>query len=323
MNKINSCAPGKTILFGEHSVVYGYPAIAMAIDIQSYCEISKASKDIIELIFDNYGIKLHSAHYLELINSIPEKFKHFALCFQLFKKDYGIEFENIRIHLTSDLFPGSGLGSSASTSVALINAINKFYRLDLSKEEISDIGYKMEEVVHGSPSGIDNTTCTYGNIINYEKGKFEFLTSPVDLKILISYTDIEHDTKKAINNIKMLKEEKPDLVSNYLKEMGSIARTAKKALHSGNILEMGRLMNRNQQLLSLLGVSNEKIDVINKIANNNGAYGSKLTGAGLGGCVITLGEKKTLERISQLLKNKNIMNFLTSINEKGVRTDEE
>jgi mevalonate kinase len=323
MKKINSCAPGKTILFGEHSVVYGYPAISMAINIQSYCEITEISEDSIELIFDSYNIKLRSAQYLELIDSIPEKFKQFSLCFQIFKRDYGIEFENTRIHLSSDLFPGSGLGSSASTSIALINGINNFYQLGLSREDMSDIGYKMEEVVHGSPSGIDNTTCTYGNIINYEKGEFEFLTSPVDLKILISYTDIEHDTKKAINNIKMLKEEKPDIVSKYLKEMGSIAKSAKKALGSGNILEMGRLMNRNQQLLSLLGVSNEKIDFINKIANSNGAYGSKLTGAGLGGCVITLGEKKTLERISQLLKKREITNFLTSINEKGVRTDEE
>jgi mevalonate kinase len=77
-------------------------------------------------------------------------------------------------------------------------------------------------------------------------------------------------------------------------------------------------MNRNQQLLSLLGVSNKKIDLINKIALQNGAYGSKLTGAGLGGCVISFGEREALQKISTILNEKNISNFLTTRNETGV-----
>ncbi|TXT59125.1 MAG: putative Mevalonate kinase [Promethearchaeota archaeon] len=318
MKHVKSAAPGKTILFGEHSVVYGFPAIAMAINIQTKCELQEIQKDIIELRFKNYGLSLNSSSLSKLITSFPESFKQYGLCFKMLHEKYGIEFNKLRVTLSSDLFPGSGLGSSASTAVSLISAINNFYDLNLLKEDISKLAYKMEEIVHGSPSGIDNTICTFGNIIMYKQGNFEFLESFSDLQILISYTNIEHDTKNAINSIKKLKKKRPGLVSKYLKEMGEIANSAKMELIDGNLVSLGDLMNRNQQLLSLLGVSNKKIDLINKIALQNGAYGSKLTGAGLGGCVISLGERKALQKISIILNEKNIPNFLTTRNETGV-----
>lgn len=320
MNSITATAPGKCILFGEHVVVYGYPAIAAAISLYSSCKIEPSSTTN-QLDFKNYNQSFEFLSIDDLILKIPSRFKQISECLKIFNKKFNVSFNGIKITINSSLFPSSGLGSSASIAVALVAALNTFYKLNLTRETISEIAFEMEKIIHGTPSGIDNTTCTFGNLLFYQKGKHRFLKVPLELNLLITYTNIEHNTKQAIEIVRKKKDDNPDDIEEIFKNFEKVILSGEKALQNGDAKEIGLLMSDNQALLDTIGISNDIINKIIDIALKHGAYGSKLTGAGLGGCVISIGSKKKLEKISKILSKKGYESFITTIDREGVKIE--
>ncbi len=319
--RVTSKVPGKCILFGEHAVVYGFPSISMAIPLNSTCIVEENKLNSIELNFKTINKKYEGSNLVDIEQKIPSNYSQFILGLNSLGNKFDIEIKDIRIELSSDIIPNAGLGSSASTSIALISAVSEFYGLNLKKADIFNFALEMEKITHGNPSGIDHTTCLYGNILFYQKGKpFHIVYPPDDFQVLITYTNQEHDTKEVISNVKRLKDEKSHLFDSIVDKIGFYTEIAELELVSGNYEEVGKLMNFNQDLLSQLNVSNETIDKINEIALKNGAYGSKLTGAGLGGCVITLGEEKELKKIAKIFKSQGYWNFLTTQDKNGAIT---
>jgi mevalonate kinase len=317
MKSISASAPGKVILLGEHAVVYGFPAIAMAISIRSTCNIESIDQGI-KLYLNDYNLVLNFSNLSQFQEEIPDKFKQFSLILGILKKEYNIDVKNIKITLNSEILPGSGLGSSASIAAALITALNAFYNLKLKNDTISDLAFKMEEITHGTPSGIDNTVCTHGNILFFRKGKIHYVNVSTDFSLLITYSHMEHNTKRAVLNIKKLTEEHPSLINEIFKKIGLYTEKAEKLLLDGNLRELGNIMNKNQNLLEQLHLSNDPISEIVNTAMNNGAYGSKITGAGLGGCVITLANDEELSQISILLQKKGYRSFIAKLDTEGV-----
>lgn len=319
LKSITSISPGKSILFGEHAVVYGYPAIATAISIKSYCQIEQFDQGKIIIHLRNYGTFFEAPNLEILRSQIPSKYQQFCAGLQHFKEHYDIETKNILINIESDLFPGAGLGSSASISVAMIFALNSYFQLNLEKNQINKIAYELEKIIHGTPSGIDNTVCTYGNAIFFQQGDFEFIDIKDDIPLLVTYTNVEHNTKEAIGRIRDLKTKNPNKTEKLFKKIEELTNQAKEELEKGNIRRLGELMNKNQNYLTKLQISNKEINEVVRTANDNGAFGSKLTGAGLGGCVISIGQKEKLERIALKLEKKGYDSFLAKSDTKGVR----
>ncbi|MBD3229620.1 MAG: mevalonate kinase [Candidatus Lokiarchaeota archaeon] len=313
-------APGKCILFGEHSVVYGYPAISMGISLKSKCMIKKVEQNGIQINLKNFNDHYEFTNLKQLINDPSFNHSQIKKGLKLISSKLKKELNNIIIEISSDLLTGSGLGSSASTSVALMAALNDFYDLNLSKRELSKLAYELEKIVHGTPSGIDNTTCTFGNLIYFQNNEFKILNIPRDFNLIITYTGVIHKTAKAINHIKKVKDQYPILTSIILQNIGKITQIAREEIRNENLDGIGTLMNMNQGLLSSLGVSNHVISHINEISLENGAYGSKLTGAGLGGCVVTLGTD--LHNLSNILNKKGYKNFLVEVDKEGVKIEE-
>jgi len=311
-------APGKCILMGEHAVVYGHPALTMAIEKSSSCRIEKTKHEGIIINFLDLNKRFHYKDLNQAILNIPPNFKQFAVCLEKFQERISDEYNNIKISLSSELIPNAGLGSSASLSVCFVAAMNSFFEMGLNKQEVSRIAFTMEKVVHGTPSGIDNTICTHGNIISFQNNEFQFITPPEEFKILISYTNVKHNTKKAIELVKKLKENDPFLFQLLIDKIGYYTELGTYELIKGNFYELGQLMNINHQLLTKLNLSHPNLDEIVKISMENEAFGAKLTGAGLGGCAITIGEEETLKKISDQLQKLNYKCFISGIEKKGV-----
>jgi mevalonate kinase len=324
MKEIVASAPGKIILLGEHAVVYGYPAIALAISISSKCEIQEIVNGGIQIVFKNFNQAFDFSNINDLILNLPTNYNQIRFLLINFKERFNIDLNKIKITFTSLLFPNSGLGSSAAIAVALISALNEYYNLNLEKKEISKYAFDMEKIVHGSPSGIDNTICTYGNMIFYQTGNFRFIKIPYELKFLVTYTNIEHNTKMAIDQIRLLQQKDPKKVEETFAKIGEITKEVENELIANkgpNFAYIGKLMNRNQNLLSFLKVSNSNISEITNLALKLGAYGSKLTGAGLGGCVITLGKDEVLSKLLTLLKQKGYTSFIANMDREGVKIE--
>ena len=311
-------APGKCILFGEHAVVYGYPALAIAIDILSYCKISDSGQNEIILILKNYDNSFNFSDINDLFDNLPPKFGQIALGLKLISKKYEILINRIEIEIQSDLWPESGLGSSASSSIALIGALSEFYKLNLKNEDISNLAYEMEKKVHGKPSGIDNITCSQGGLIFFKDQKFQRFDFLKQFQILITFTGKNHNTKEAIRNVKEFCNNEPKLSTELFNKIGEITEKGLEELKHENIVEIGNLMNLNNQILNEIGLSTPDIEKITKISRSNNAYGSKITGAGKGGCVISIGKLSDLKIIKEKLKKLGYHSKITSINNQGV-----
>ena len=311
-------APGKCILFGEHAVVYGYPALAIAIDIFSYCKISEIEQNGIKLFLKNYDFLFNFSDIDDLCDQIPPKFSQIAVGLKILAKNYKISINRIEIEIHSDLWTESGLGSSASSSIALIFALNEFYKLNLNQMDISNLAFEMEIEVHGKPSGIDNTVCSQGGLILYEDHEFQRFDFLKQFQILISYTGKTHNTKEAIKKVNEFCNKRPKLSKELFSKIRAITEKGLAELKQGNFVEIGNLMILNHQILNEIGLSTPDIDKITHISRSNNAYGSKLTGAGIGGCVISIGKLSDLQIIKEKLKNLGYPSIITSINNKGV-----
>ena len=165
--------PGKIILFGEHAVVYGYPAIAGAINLFSFCKIQKTKNRGIQFDLPDFNLSYNEKSVIELSN-LKDKFPQFYYGINEIAKKHNLDLNYHKITLYSEIWPGSGLGSSASISTALIIGLNKYFRLKLRKTQILDYTYSMEKFVHGQPSGIDNTICIKGGLGYFKNKKFKY-----------------------------------------------------------------------------------------------------------------------------------------------------
>lgn len=314
-------APGKCILFGEHSVVYGYPALVTAINIHSTCTIDSVKQNQLILELVNFGNTYDISNISEVFSVLPEKHDNISLALEYLNKTYDLDFRKIKITLSSDLFPNAGLGSSASTAVALIAAINAHYDLHMNRHEISSLAYEMEKVIHGTPSGIDNAICTNGGLCCYERGELACLEKEVDFPILITNTLIKRNTSVAIQKCKQFKETEPQACQEIFNRIGQIVKRSKALIDDGNIKEALKLATDNQSELEKLGLSNEVIDNIVSVCLEGGAWGSKLTGAGLGGVVISFGTFEVLQNLKETLISKGYPSIITYLQTKGVQIE--
>ncbi|MHA1894904.1 MAG: mevalonate kinase, partial [Candidatus Helarchaeota archaeon] len=213
-NCISCSSPSKIILFGEHAVVYGFPAIVAAISKRSFCEIKPRSDDnfLIDLK-DFQSSKLYGLK--DLTSPFIESDKQFSSFFMILKRmnEFYSFNSGFDVQLYSDIPIAAGLGSSASLNVSLVNGINHFFQLNLSKEKISSFAYIGEKVVHGTPSGIDNTIATYGGLLYYENKKFTHFEKKGQLTLIVSNTKIQRNTGELVKNVRNLYESKKEFTS--------------------------------------------------------------------------------------------------------------
>ena len=275
--KASACA--KTILFGEHAVVYDEPAIAIPLKkIRTHAQI-ESDCSLFRIISPN--ISLDSV-YADLIpgSGLQVLLEKLMTCFSL------DTLPNAALRISSDIPIASGLGSGAALSVAVIRAFSGFLVKNLSNETINEIAYEVEKVYHGTPSGIDNTTIAYEQAIIFSRSS-GFVPLNADtgkLDMLVIDSGISSRTIEVVSDVRA------NFPQNevFLREIGALVRSAVKVLESGDTAEIGHLMNENQELLRCINVSSPELNELIDLGLSHGALGGKLTGAGRGGNILIL-----------------------------------
>ena len=317
LRQVTSSAPGKVILIGEHFVVEREPAIALAIDKRVYVTVRKGVK----------GVRIHSSCYegeVDLdLNEVEGVKGYFRAIFNSLA-EYR-EIPPLEITIRSEIPPRYGMGSSAATAVALTRAVAAFLGMELDKEEIAKIAYEAERMVHGSPSGIDNTVSTYGGAIIFRRGE-GFLRLNVDFSpvaLLVAYSGVPKCTKDLVSKVKELKGRYPTIFEPLYHTAGRLAIEAARALEKGDFTAVGELMNINQGLLSALGVSTLRLETLVHKFREAGALGAKLTGAGGGGCVLALVPRERVEKVLMAIKPYSEWIAQVEVCETGVKVEGE
>jgi mevalonate kinase len=210
--------------------------------------------------------------------------------------------------------------------------------LELSMEELNELAFEAEKIIHGNPSGVDNTISTYGGIQFYKEKKFSQLNIPDFLSyVVIVNSGIPRNTKTYVEKVAKSLEEDTTKYQKILEEIGELTAIAKSSLMEGNISKLGNLMTQNHLLLEKLGVSlpiltnltnslvqlgslgSKLTDLTNSLVQL-GSLGSKLTGAGGGVCVIGLfDDYQKANRAIEKMNSRGFQAFMSSLSERGVQ----
>ena len=317
-------APGKIILFGEHSVVYRGPAILLAVDRRASVVASRRDDKRIYIDSDDLGFSgyFDNGEYTAVTGKIWRGRNMAALEVATRKvmAHLGVE-SGVNLKVRSMIPIAVGLGSSAAVCVATTAAVGELFDGNLSKEKISELSFEGEKVIHGNPSGADNSIATYGGIMRYERGVgLKRLKLDAPLPFVIGNTRKKRSTRNMVEGVKELRDRNPEVVDPIIYTMAGLSQTGLDALLRRDTGKLGDLMNINQGLLTSIGVSTQELDDLVYAARREGALGAKLTGAGGGGCMIALAEEEDLGMVEKGIRAARGHSMRVNLTDEGVTT---
>jgi len=311
--KSKASAPGKVILFGEHFVVYGVKAILCAINKRVTVTAEKIKEEKISIKSDIGDLELELNKPISEINSPLKPFYYLA------NKMIRNQSTGIEIKIESDIPLGAGLGSSSACCVAGAAAISKLFS-EKTKEEILELAIEAEKTIFENTSGADCTVCTYGGIIEYEKEKgFIKIKSEPNFHLIIANSNIKHSTESIVSKVKQFKNEDTERFSKLCDDESKLIEDVLQLLKENNIQKLGQKVVQNQKYLETIGISNEKLKDMIKTGQES-SFGTKITGAGDGGCVFSLTDESNSENTVNGFKKKNYDCFSVKIDYDGLNT---
>ena len=302
-------APGKIILFGEHFVVHGTKAILAAIDKRV---------TVTSTFTENKTIKVNSqlgTIEVPISSSYEEVKSEFRPFVYLANKIINSEqnASGLEITIDSDIPIGVGLGSSSACCVAAAASISELFN-ELSSEEILKMSIEAEKTIFPDTSGADCTVCTYGGMIEYPS--IEKIDNTFDLNLLIANSMIPHNTKNSVEKVNKFKENDEERFSQLCDLETKLIDEVITAMKNNDATTFGLKMSENQKYLEEIQISNDTLrDMISSLKEIS--LGTKITGAGDGGCIIALVKDENMDKVTALLpKDKEY--FSAKIDTKGV-----
>ena len=336
-------APAKIILFGEHFVVHGTKAILAAID-RRVTATSSFTEDKTIKVNSQLGtieVPISSSH-----EEVKSEFRPFVyLANKIINSKQNAS--GLEITIDSDIPIGVGLGSSSACCVAAAASICALFKEVSSsgasgfgndaetlvekeeREKISGMSREAEETIFPDTSGADCKVCQYGGIIGYHghNGVIDFhgsarsVSYEIPANLVIVNSMIQHSTKRSVEKVRKFKEnnekrfsELCDLVTKLIGNYGP--GEVLDNMKNNDVTALGLKMTENQKYLEEIQVSNDTLrDMISSLKEIS--LGTKITGAGDGGCVIALVKDENLDKVPALLpKDKEY--FSAKIDTKGV-----
>ena len=315
LNNILSTSPGKTILFGEHFVIYGYSSIIFAINkkLKIRIDFENSYKNKIR-VFSNLGfnaevdnskinVSNNSSTTLTIVKNLI-KIIRYLMNTNKDNTNNNNDNQDLTIYINSEIPIGGGLGSSSAFCVSVVGAFYYGLNKKIGKKFICEKSIEAERIINQKISGVDCSVCTFGGIGVYNRiSGFKKLRIDIhDLPFLIINSGISHDTFEMIAKVKKIKDNDHKLFSFLCKEYGRIYKYSINSLKSKNLEKIGVLMDENHSILKQLSISNSIIDKIVNICQAGGTFGTKITGSGGGGCVLSLIDKNEQTLVYRLLK---------------------
>ena len=295
----HASALGKAILTGEHSVVYGYGAVAMPVaERRLHVYIHAASP--------GYGTVIASEQMQAVTrlgrSSDPLPALTGALQAALDLAGHpGIP--DWMIYLRGNIPVSGGMGSSAATACALVRAAGDALSTPMSNEEVSRIVLDSEMVQHGNPSGVDNAVVVWEQPVWFERtaGPSRMQTQ-TEATFLLADTGVRASTAEAVAGVAARRLANVRDYDRWLREMGAVSQAVKDALMAGSVDNLPDLLNRNQEYLRRIGVSHPACERLIEAALAGGASAAKVSGAGLGGLVLVLCTRDRQAELAGLLR---------------------
>ncbi len=273
-------AHSKIILIGEHAVVYGYPAISLPLlEVEVTCRVLPAETPWCLFEEDTLSMAVYaSLEYLTIKDAC------------------------IRCQIESAIPEKRGMGSSAAISIAAIRAVFDYYDAQLSQETLEILVNRAEMIAHMNPSGLDAKTCLSDHPIRFIKNLgFTELEMDLSTYLVIADTGVYGHTREAIQVV----QSKGKDALPYLQTLGDLTQEAEDAINHKDAEKLGEILSQAHENLKEIGVSSQEADSLVETAIHHGALGAKMSGGGLGGCIIALAANlEQAQELAQRLEEK-------------------
>jgi len=299
---------GKIILFGEHAVVYGAHAVAAPIALGIHARAMPQS-GAVELAFPDEEPGSPTPAVAELSSRV----------LALVTERLGVAHEGMRVEVFADLPRASGLGASAAQAVALARAVADGFGIPINDARVNAIAFECEGIVHGTPSGIDNTVATFGRPIVFRRADARrpvesvTIVPPHPIPVIVGLSGVPSLTARTVENVRVGRERQPLFFDAIFTQIDAIALAGADALGRADIAQLGDLMNINHGLLNALQVSSPELETLVDVARRAGALGAKLTGGGGGGAMIALAEPDNTAAVAAAMRQAGFATFATEI----------
>lgn len=313
MISAHGSAAAKIILFGEHAVVYGHPAVAIPLqDVRASAAIS------IESSISNPVIEAKDLKIVTTLNAVsyPDSISHIMKAIELVKeKVVKLPTAGWRLTVWSKIPIGRGLGSSAATSIAVLRSLIKAMNKILLPQELIKYSFELEKIHHKTPSGIDNTVISLEKPILFRKDKEPSTIKAANIFFVVGDTGISKKTADIVSQVADARNKNMEHYNHIFNQMGQIAQEGARALKDGDVKKLGKLMDENQLLLKRIDVSSPVLDELIFAAKTRGAFGAKLCGAGRGGCMVAVVKDARMAQdvADVLLKAGAARSFITKL----------
>ncbi|UCE04964.1 MAG: mevalonate kinase [bacterium] len=288
-------ASAKVILFGEHAVVYGQPAVAIPLlDVKASAEVAldpSISTPLVEAKDLRIKTTLNKQSY-------PDAIRHIIKAIELVnEKVVKLPASGWRLTIWSKIPMATGLGSSAAISIAVLRALIKSMNKIVLSRDLIKYSFELEKIHHGTPSGIDNTVISVEKPILFRKDKEPVAINAKRMFFIIGDTGIGKSTADVVSQVAEARDKNIEYYDSIFDKIGFISRVGARALQDGDVSKLGRLMDENQSLLEKINVSSPELERLIKEAKLKGALGAKLCGAGQGGCMVAITKDGTTANI--------------------------
>ena len=296
------------MLFGEHAVLQGYPALCMAISHRLTVQLQPN---------DTKTVNITSAlgNYQEALGArLPASFKFLNACLETVRGDlsYGLN-----ITITSDFSDKIGFGSSAAITITSLAGLKTLLGIEVIPHTLFIEARQVIQAVQGHGSGCDAAASLYGGVVYFQPNTLEIEKIPFDHPITVVNCGYKTPTSEVIKVVMGLSQSNPTLYQRLYKEIGEVSTKARKTLLQGDISSLQKLFRQSQILQNQLGVNTPELqEIIDFLEKQPTICGAKISGSGLGDCVIGLG---TIAKTQQALDFfKKYTAYATTITEQGL-----
>lgn len=269
---------GKLIVFGEHAVVYGQPAIACSLARGATATIRRSHQPDWRVLTDERPLQVND----QVLLAGARLLEPFGLCA-----------DELDIEVRLQIPVGAGLGSSAAMAVALARAAARLQEIspDQIDARIDQAVAASEAVFHGAASGIDQRAAMGSGFFAFQRDDGHLQIDPLTIPTrswVIARVAPSASTAEMVSGVATLCDRHPEVMPGLIDQFGAITRAGMRTLEQGRWEDVGELMDLNHGLLAAIGVSTPALDEACHRARSAGALGAKITGAGGGGCIVAL-----------------------------------
>jgi mevalonate kinase len=315
---ITAIAPGKAILFGEHAINRGQPALAASVGLYCRCTVRPAADGQFVFISGCRRQTATAGQIVDLCRQVDaaRAAEDFETMRRIAREDYFGPQKYVLASMFGEALPGglelrwdsqvpahSGLGSGGSAFVSMVAAVCELCLPRASVEQRGNWAHRGDIVAHGGvASALDSQTSMLGRVIRFI-GVVPATHVPVaeGMRLLVADSQVSAATSEVNTRVRLWLSERPHGRMAYFRTIGALSRAAEPQLAAGNWDELGRLMNLNQLVLEKIGVSCPAIDTLIDAALGAGALGAKISGSGGGGIIIVLVEPATQQAVCDAL----------------------